>query len=334
MEQNDKAGSIEQLTAAVRLRPRSEEAENALGEAYNKFGDTANALAAFEQAVSRKPDYGIAHLNLGQVLLAEGNIGLAATHLDRAITLLDRTDDAADAYYLRARIYAAQNQDEQATKYLEEAVKIRPKFAQAWSDLGQARKQQLDDARALSAFEHAVASNPDDAVAQYRLGAEYLHQDKPHPALEHLRKAYELNPADQSTLNALQMAFRQDGDIEGANRVKLQLAALLRERDRVNQNKLAAVRLNNEGVALEKSGDLQGALTKYREASQLDPDHTGIRINYGVALLRLGRWTEGLDELHAALLRDPNDAKLKATLKDALAQAPANALPSWKDEVR
>ena len=74
--------------------------------------------------------------------------------------------------------------------------------------------------------------------------------------MEHLRKAYELNPADQSTLNALQIALRQDGDVEGANRVKQQLAELLRDRDQVSQNKLAAVRVNNDGAALEKSGRL------------------------------------------------------------------------------
>jgi hypothetical protein len=60
----------------------------------------------------------------------------------------------------------------------------------------------------------------------------------------------------------------------------------------------------------------------------------GIRINYGVALLRLGQWTEGLDELHQAWVMDPHNEQLRATLKDALMQAPKTAIPSWKDEVR
>jgi predicted Zn-dependent protease len=55
----------------------------------------------------------------------------------------------------------------------------------------------------------------------------------------------------------------------------------------------------------------------------------GIRVNYAVALLRLGRWTEGLQELHEASLRDPNDAKIKAALQDALSQVPANLRPDW-----
>jgi tetratricopeptide (TPR) repeat protein len=334
METGQKAESIDQLTAAVRLRPRSAEAENALGEAYNKFGDTPAARSAFEKAVTLKPDYGIAQSNLGQTLLASGEGAKAADHLDRAIRLLGRTDDSADARYLRAKVYSAQNEPKQAAAQLEQAVALRPKFAEAWSDLGQARRALLDDAGALAAFERAVAANPNGAVAQYRLGAEYLRQSKPHLAVEHLQKAYQLNATDQSTLNALQMALRQDGRPEEASKVKLQLAELLREKDKENQNHLNAIRLNNEGATAEKSGDLRAALEKYREASQLYPEHAGIRVNYAVALLRMGQWSTGLNELHEALLRDPQNQQIKAALKDALAQAPPNVTPKWKQDVQ
>ena len=334
MEEGDKQASLTQLKTAVEQRPRSAEAQNALGEACNKFGETAAAKTAFATAVSLKPDYGVAQLNLGEVLATQREMVSAARHLDRAIALLGQTDDAADAHYFRARIYSAHDQPRAAATQLEAAVRVRPGFEGAWSDLGQARTQLLDDAGALTAFEHAVAANPNDAVAQYRLGAEYLHRGKTGPAIEHLRQAYQLNPSDQSTLNSLQMALRQSGDVEGADRVKQQLAELLRDRDRINQNKLKAVQVNNEGAGLEKSGDLSGALVKYRDAAQLDPTHAGIRTNYGVALLRLGKWPEGLDELHQAWLLDPHNEQIHAALKDALTQAPAGILPAWKDEVR
>jgi tetratricopeptide (TPR) repeat protein len=330
MEEGQRTESISQLTEAVRLRPGSVEAENALGEAYNKFGDTAAARTAFEKAVALQPDYAIAQLNLGQALLAAGEFVAAGIHLDRAIHLFGPVDDAADAHYLRAKVYTAQGSVQQAGAHLEQAVSLRPKFAEAWSDLGQARRTLLDDAGALAAFEQAVNSNPQDAVAQYRLGAEYLRQSKPHLAVEHLQQAYQLNATDQSTLNALQIALRQDGNPEEANRVKQKLAELLREKARVNQNHLTAIRLNNEGAGLEKSGDLKGALAKYREAWHFYPEHVGIRVNYAIALLRLGQWTEGLNELHEALLLDPNNAQIKASLRDALAQAPPNTIPKWK----
>ena len=333
MEEGDKSSSLAQLKIAVEQRPRSQEAQNALGEAYNKFGETASAKAAFEHAIAIKPDYGIGQLNLGEVLTAQGDMAGAATHLDRAIALLGESDDAADAHYFRAKVDSSQNRPGAAATQLEAAVRERPGFAGAWSDLGQVRTQLLDDPGAAAAFEHAVLANPADGVAQYRLGAQYLHQGKYAPAIDHLRQAYELNPSDQSSLNALQMALRQSGDLEGADRVKQQLAELLRNRDLTNQNKLKAVQINNEGSVLEKSGDLSGALAKYREASALDPSHAGIRTNYGVALLRTGKWTEGLDALHEAWQADPHNEQIHAALKDALSQAPADMLPPWKDEV-
>ena len=334
MEDGKQAESIAQLKAAVQLRPQSEIAQNALGEAYLHFGETKPARAAFARAVALKPDYGIAQSNLGQTLLAAGEVPEAAKHLDRAIALLGRTDDAADAYYLRAKAYTLASDPQHAAQELEQAVAIRPQFAEAWSDLGQARKMLLNDAGALAAFEHAVSADPHDAVAQYRLGAEYLRQRKPGPAVEHLRQASQLNPEDQSTLNSLQMALRENGDAAAADRVKQQLAGLLRQRDQINQNKLAAIKLNNEGAALEKNGDLPAALEKYRAASALDPQHTGIRTNYGVALLRLGHWQEGLDQLHTALVQTPNDGHLRAVIKDALAQVPPALMPAWGHEIQ
>jgi hypothetical protein len=57
-------------------------------------------------------------------------------------------------------------------------------------------------------------------------------------------------------------------------------------------------------------------------------------VNYAVALLRLGEWTAGLDELHGALQRDPENAHIRALLTDALAQAPPNAVPKWENVKR
>jgi tetratricopeptide (TPR) repeat protein len=331
MERGDRSESIEQLTEAVRLRPGSADAQNALGEAYNSFGDSKAARAPFEKAVAISPGFAVAQVNLGLVLLQAGKYEAAAGHLDRAIKVMGKTAEAAYPHYLRAKIYSAGDDSQKAAAQLEQAVSLRPDFAAAWSDLGQARKLLLDAAGALAAEKRAVELNPADPVAQYRLGAEYLLQDQPGPAVEHLQEAYRLNPQDQSTLNSLQTALRRDGRTEEANVIKEKLAELLRKQDRDRQNALTAVRLNNEGATLEKAGNLRDALQKYREASQLNPEHVGIRVNYAIALLRLGQWTDGLNELHEALRRDPGNTTIQAALKDALAQAPPGLVPHWND---
>jgi len=258
----------------------------------------------------------------GKALLEASKPAEAAVYLDRALKLIGHQQAAAYPLYLRAKVYSGDNQVQKAAAALEESVALDPSLAEAWSDLGMARKLLLNDRGALAAFQRAVHLDADDAVAQYRLGAEYLRQDKPADAVGPLQEAYRVNPEDQSTLNSLQIALRRSGRNDEAEKIKAQLAGVLRKRDQFSQDALNAVRINNEGAALEKTGDFRAAVDKYRQALGLYPQHVGIRVNYAVALLRLGQWTEGLTELREALNRDPGNAHIKAVLDDALAQAP------------
>ena len=321
-EEGDGAGSIAQLTEAVRLRPRSAEAQNALGEAFNAFGEAKAARGPLEKAVALDPKFAQAHLNLGLLLLEAGDLDQAAGRLDRAIELLGHKPDAAYPQYLRAKVCSGQSEVTKAAAHLQEAVALRPDFAEAWSDLGDARKTLLDNAGALTAFERAVALAPDDSVAQTRLGSLYLDQGKAHLAVVHLQEAARLDPKNQSTLYGLQRALREDGQEAQAEAVKRRLTDLLRERDRADQTLLAAIQLNNQGAEMETAGNLAGALEKYRAARGLLPDHMGIRVNFAIALLRLGRWKEGLAELREAVRREPDNVLWRAALEDAIAQAP------------
>ncbi len=321
-EDGERSESIAQLTEAVRLRPQSAETRNALGEAFNGFGETKTARAEFEKAVALDPAFAQARVNLGLVLVQVGEFGAAAKHLDRALQILGRTPDAAYPHYLRAKVNTEQNETQKAAVHLNEAVSLQPDFAEAWSDLGQARKTLSDDAGALAAFKRAVDAGPDDAVAQYRLGSEYLHQGETHLAVLHLQKALDLNPDDQSTLYNLQTALRQDGHVEQARKTKEKLTELLRKRDKAVENALAGVQLNNQGAEFEKAGNLRGALEKYRAALELCPEHVGFRVNFAVVLLRLGQWSQGIAELREAVRRDPRNSTVKAALDDAVAQAP------------
>ena len=322
--------AIAQLKEAVRLLPNSAEAHNTLGEAFNTAKDAKQARAEFEKAVQLNPKLAHAQVNLGMVLGEVGELVAAAEHLDRAIKMMEQTEEAAPSHYLRAKVYTEQGEKEKAAAELTTAVRLKPDFAAAWSDLGQARKALLDDAGALAAFERAATLDPENAASQARLGAEYLHEKQPHQAVIHLQQAMQLDPVDQTALFHLQLALREDGQEEQARAVKATLAEILRKKDETLQNGLTATRLNNEGVKLQQSGNIRGALEKYRAAHKLNPEHNGIRFNLAAALLRLGRWKEGLAELHECLTRDPENPTLKAMWDDAMHQAPPG---SWVEVV-
>jgi len=333
-EKGDRDGALDQLSAAVRLRPDSFEALAALGEAYINFADPQAARAPLEEAVKLNPRSAIAQLELGRVLLEFREFDAAASHLDLAIESLGQDSDAATAHYLRAKIYTEHGDAGQTAKELEKALAIRAAFPEAWSDLGEARKSLGDHPAATAAFRKAVHLAPNDSVAQFRLGEEYLAQHQPQLAVEPLRQAHRLTPQDHSILNALQKALRQDGQSKEADEIKQELATLLARDEADSEIDMKAVRLNNEGARLQKAGDLQGAVEKYSAAAKLSPGNVPIRVNYAVAMLRLGKWTDGLNELHESLLMDPNNTKIRAALRDALAQAPAGSAPQWKNEFK
>jgi tetratricopeptide (TPR) repeat protein len=319
MEDGQRALSIAQLSEAVRLKPDSPEAQNALGEAYKTFGNLQTARGCFEKAISLNPDFAVAQVNLGFVLVESGQFSDAVLHLKRAIQLMGQSPDAAYPHYLLAKVFTTQGRVPSAAAELQRAVALQPDFAEAWSDLGEARETLLDDTGALAAFENAVRFAPNDPVAQTRLGTELLNQKKAAEAIPHLELAVRLNPRSQSALYGLERALRQKGQIAQSEAVKKVLAQVLRDRDQKAQNSFAAIQLNNEGAALEKAGRLRKALEKYEQALNLDPWHVGIRVNVAAVLLRLGRWDEGVAELQEALRNDPSNLAVKQALEDALA---------------
>ena len=315
--------SVEQLTEAVRLRPNSANAHNQLGMAFSRFLDVRPAREEFEKALELDPNLAEAHVNVSLILAQAGELGPAGEHLDRAIELQGNTRAAAYTHYVRAKIWAGQDQNERSIAEFQKAVQLRPDYADAWSDLGGMRRLALDHVGAVQALEKAVALKPDDALAQYRLGQLYLQEGKAQKAVGHLKQALALAPDDRATLYNLMLALRKTGRLEEAKPIEARMAELQHQSERASEVGLASTRLNSEGVELEKSGDIRAALAKYRAALDLDPTGFGFRLNYALALCRLGRWQDGEVELREVLRLDPDNADAAKALYIAREQAKA-----------
>jgi tetratricopeptide (TPR) repeat protein len=315
--------SVEQLTEAVRLRPNSADAHNKLGMAFSRFLDIKPAREEFEQALALDPDLAEAHVNLALILAQAGELGPAGEQLDRAIELQGNTRGAAYAHYLRAKVWAGQDQNEKSIVEFQKAVQLKPDYAEAWSDLGGMRRLALDHVGAVRALERAIGLKPDDALAQYRLGQLYLQEGEALKAVAHLKQALSLAPDDRATMYNLMLALRKTGRLEEVKPIEARLAELQRQSDRASEVGLAATALNSAGVQLEKSGDIRAALAKYRAALDLDPTGFGFRLNYALALCRLGRWQDGVVELREVLRLDPDNADAAKALYIAREQAKA-----------
>jgi Flp pilus assembly protein TadD len=325
--QGTRTESIQQMTEAVKLRPNSAEAYNLLGTTLSRFMETADAKSAFEHAILLDPALAEAHVNLALLLLQSGDGNSAAEHLDRALALQGNTLASAYSHYLRAKTYIAQTQIENADAELERAVRIQPKFAEAWSDLGWARRMLSDEKGAMQAFEKSVLLNPKDPVAQYRLGTACLRNGNAKCAVEHLRASLKWGGADKPTLYNLELALRKAGDMKESREVRSQMENALQASRVSSENALLISSLNSEGMQLEKQGDFQGATLKYRMALDLDPTAGGIRLNYGLSLCRMHQWHDGIAEIQEVLRMDPDDGAAARALYIAKEQAAAESAP-------
>ena len=317
----ERGESINEMAAAVRLRPDSARVHNQYGMVLSRFVEVKAARQEFEKALELDPALAGAHINLSLILAQAGELSAAGDHLDSAIKLQVDAPAAAQTHYLRAKIWGAQNQIDKSIDELEKSIQLRPEYAEAWSDLGGMRRLALDSDGAVQALEKAVALNPHDSTAQYRLGQLYLQDGETLKALDHLKVALLGDPSDPASLYSLDRALRKAGRLEEAKPIEKQLAELRAKSDHASTVALAASRLNDEGIALEKSGDLRAALAKYRAALDLDPTGTGFQLNYGLALCRLGRWEDATAELREVLRLDPDNQMAAKALYMAIDQA-------------
>ena len=326
--QGVRSESIQQIAEAVKIRPQSAEIYNIFGIVLSRFLETDDAKKAFEHAIQLDPRLAEAHVNLALLLAKTSDWEGAGEHLDSALALQMNTPASTYSHYLRAKIWAAQAQFEKADWELENAVGLRPNFAEAWSDLGWARRMLSDDRGALQAFDRAVLLNPNDGLAQYRLGTAYLRRGEPDRAVQHLRAALKLSGPDKPTLYNLELALRKAGHTKEAQEIGRQLGSQLQASRQSSENALRVTNLNTEGMRLEEHGDLHGAATKYRMALDLDPTAAGIRLNYGLSLCRLDQWQEGIAEIQEVLRLEPDNgaaAKALYIAKEHMPPGPTSA---------
>jgi tetratricopeptide (TPR) repeat protein len=324
--------SIEQMIEAVKLQPQSAQAYNLLGSTLSRFMETADAKTAFEKAIQLDPNLPEAHVNLALLLAQSGDWESADEHLDRALALQGNTPASAYTHYLRATTWIAQTQFDKADADLQQAVKLRPNFSEAWSDLGWVRRMLSDEAGELKALEKSILFNPKDSVAQYRLGTAYLRRGDAKLAVEHLQAALKWGDADKATLYNLELALRKAGDMRQAQEIRGQMQHQLQASRISSENALLISSLNGDGIQLEKQGDFQGASTKYRMALDLDPTAGGIRLNYGLVLCRLRQWHDGIAEIREVLRLDPDNGAAARALFIAEEQAETDSKSSKHHE--
>jgi tetratricopeptide (TPR) repeat protein len=181
------------LAVALRAAPTFYPAETALGYVALGQSDAKAALAYFDRALARQPDYTAALVGKGQTLLALNRDSEAIAAFEAALaanpTLID----------LRRRI---------------EVLRFRSAERGLAAARQAARTGRPDEA--IRAYTAAIASSPESAFLYRELAAVERQAGDADAALIHFRKAAELDPGDASSHAQIAELLEARGDVDGA----------------------------------------------------------------------------------------------------------------------
>jgi Tfp pilus assembly protein PilF len=135
-----------------------------LGSLYYHEGDTARAVATFEEALSAKPGHAEASRNLGVILLGQGKT-------DRAFQLLSdavRGDPSnPTTHVFLGRIYERRGQLETAGLEFGKAVALAPGRVEFRFELATALQQLNYYPQAIAQYDTMIQLEPDNPVVRH-----------------------------------------------------------------------------------------------------------------------------------------------------------------------
>lgn len=172
------------------------------------------------------------------------------------------------------------------------------------------KARDLETAR--TEFEKVVRQEPELRQAWAALSVVQLEQGSHREAVESAEKALALGATDETVLRTRWEAYRQLGD-------EAKTAQALEDLQRFGRVTEEARRVYNEGVALVKAGDHEGAFARFEEALKVDPNLEEALVGVATEGLHVERYRESLTAAEALLKGDPhNDQALRVRYNAAL----------------
>lgn len=152
-----------QINPVMNVRHADTSAENLyhLGRYHHRKTSYANAIAAYQKALTVNPDYVAAHNGLGVVYASQGQYDLALEHLHKAIEL---TPSATYLYNNLGYAYLIQGHYSEAVVAFQEAIHLDPHNQKASRNLATAHKQMGSSEQVTIAPTVAHAAQKSEAM--------------------------------------------------------------------------------------------------------------------------------------------------------------------------
>jgi len=333
-----KGDGVDQLVARLNSQPQTTQTpskaikpERLLSrvKSHAKKGETQAAQDLYTQFLNAFPQNqqakkGLKALQKGQVnkknpsappqaqidaIIALHSQGQIQEALSASETLIKDYPNTPLLFNISGACYQVLGQMNASVKCYEQALAIKPDYAEVHSNLGSTlqKLRQLD--AAVKSFEKALAIKPDYADAYYNL-ANTLHiLGQLEAAVKHYEQALTIKPNYAEAHSNLGLTFHDLGQLDAA--VKSFDKALAIKPDYAEAH-------YNFGNTLKELGQLEEAVKRYEQALTIKPNYAEAHSNLGLTRHELGQLEAAIKSFEQALAIKPDYAEAHYNLGSTL----------------
>ncbi|MBE7380873.1 MAG: tetratricopeptide repeat protein [Leptolyngbya sp. SIO1E4] len=286
--------AIAAYDAALQRQPEFPSALTSKGYALFQLGRYEEAITTLNTALSIQPEFPLALNNKGYALLQLGRYEEAITTFNAALAI---SPNDLDALNNKGAALITGGRYQEAITTLDTALSIQPEDPEALNNKGLALNHLNRYEESIALFDAALNLKPDSYVALSNKGSALLNLGRLEAAISAFDAALNIKSDLPLAIHDKGVALGQLGRHEEA------LAAFDSALE-IQPDLLDA--LENKGVSLMILGRYEEALNTVNAALKIQPDlHTSLD-QKGHTLLLLGRYEEALTAFNAALDVDPN----------------------------
>jgi len=165
-----------------------------------------DSVTLFEHTVNVTTDNYLAHNNLGIGFVQQGKYDEAIEHYQEALRI---KPEWAQARYNLGVARTRQGKFDEAIQDSLKALQKDPNLARARLNLANALLSRGQIQAAIENYQEAIRIKPDYARAHSNLGVVFMRQGRIDDAISHLKKALRINPDDERIRFNLDLALKQ-----------------------------------------------------------------------------------------------------------------------------
>jgi len=341
LETGDTDAVITQVDYLLSVTDNPEEGFQMATAILARDSDRQAGLAAMQQLVTRHPESPYAWMALSRIAVLAEELEQALDAVNKALVL---EENLPAAVILKAQILVRLERNAEATRMLEQAVRVHPGDTNLHFAYGRMLLDAEDLEGARKQFARVVKLEPDNADGLYSLALLELETKRFASGEKHLKQLLELDQRVDNAYYYLGYAALEQGNDDAAlewygkvesgdywSQAQLRSAEILVRRGDIEamQNQMSVLRQKNpqqtvefyllEGQVLSDAGHHAAAVNVYDTALAASPDNEDLLYARALAAEKLGQLEAAEADMRRILAKDPENVRTLNALGYTLA---------------